>query len=235
EVADPAEHVVAAVQLEPLAVALDRAGSGERQHDRLELAGRERVRAAVRQVEDAQRRVGPAGRLGGHDERVGLLRGRSRGQVVLHRSSSGSRSSSSSRSTSPAAGIAAEQAMRDATMAPAAPANSTSRRRSHPARSPWQTAPPNASPAPRPFMTSTLTGGTSTTSPAVAARTPSGPILTMASSGPRARIARAAACGSRSPTATSHSSRLPTATDARSRASPAQYGASSGSAQSIGL
>src|SRR5690606_14011918 len=42
EVADPAEHVVAALELEALPVALDRARPGERQHDRLELAGGER-------------------------------------------------------------------------------------------------------------------------------------------------------------------------------------------------
>ena len=81
-------------------------------------------------------------------------------------------------------------------------------------------APPKASPAPRPLTTSTGNGGTSTRSSRVAASTPRGPCLTTASSSPRSSRASAARCGSVSPTATSHSSRLPTATVTCSRARP---------------
>ena len=93
-------------------------------------------------------------------------------------------------------------------------------RRSQPASRPWHSAPPKASPAPRPLTTSTGNGGTSTRSSRVAARTPLGPCLTTASSTPRSSSASAARCGSVSPTATSHSSRLPTATVTCSRALP---------------
>lgn len=70
--------------------------------------------------------------------------------------------------------------------------------------SPWTSAPPNASPAPRPLTTSTGSGGTSALVPSAAsARTPSGPCLTTTSrsplSLPASRRARAAAYGSRSP------------------------------------
>ena len=57
--------------------------------------------------------------------------------------------------------MASEQASRDATIAPAAFAKRITRSMSHPASSPWQSAPPNASPAPSPLSTSTGTGGTS--------------------------------------------------------------------------
>src|SRR5919198_381474 len=66
----------------------------------------------------------------------------------------------SSASTSAAVGIAAEQASLEATIAPAALANVSSRSSSQPASSPWHSAPPNASPAPRPLTTSTGIGGT---------------------------------------------------------------------------
>ncbi len=105
-------------------------------------------------------------------------------------------------------------------MAPAALAYRMIRSRSHPASSPWQSAPPNASPAPSPLTTSTGSGGTSAVEPSRwVARTPFGPCLTTASSTPAASRARAAACGSRSPVAISHSSMLPTATVAWAMAS----------------
>ena len=58
--------------------------------------------------------------------------------------------------------MASEQAIRKATIAPAALANLTTRARSQPASRPWHSAPPKASPAPRPFTTSTLSGATRT-------------------------------------------------------------------------
>ena len=61
-----------------------------------------------------------------------------------------------------------------------------------PASRPWQSAPPNASPAPRPLTTSTGIGGTSTRSSRVVASTPRGPCLTTASSTPRSSSASAA-------------------------------------------
>ena len=72
-------------------------------------------------------------------------------------------------SISPIVGMASAQARRDATMAPAAFATSSVRRSGHPESSPWQSAPPNASPAPRPFRTSISTGGTVTSALAVRA------------------------------------------------------------------
>ena len=92
-------------------------------------------------------------------------------------------------------------------------AYSTMRTGSQPDSSPCTSAPPNASPAPRPHTTSTRRGGTT-----VRARRrwrparPSPPSLTMASSTPRSSSRRAASSGSAVPTATSHSARLPTAT-----------------------
>src|SRR5207302_843326 len=82
---------------------------------------------------------------------------------------------------------------------------------SQPDRSPWQSAPPKASPAPRPHTTETGTGGTTLRRSGVATRTPSPPSFTMAISTPRPRSRSAAASGSAVPTATSHSVRLPTA------------------------
>src|ERR1700716_3734729 len=56
-------------------------------------------------------------------------------------------------SISASVGIASAHARRDATIAPAAFAASSVRRSGQPARSPWQSAPPKASPAPSPFST----------------------------------------------------------------------------------
>ena len=114
--------------------------------------------------------------------------------------------------TSSVVGMASAQASREATIAPAALQNRIAYSRSQPASRPWHSAPPNASPAPRPLTTSTGIGGTETRSLPSQASTPFGPCLTMASSTPAACSASAAACGSRTPTAVSHSSRLPTAT-----------------------
>ena len=69
-----------------------------------------------------------------------------------------------SASTSVSSGIASAHASRDATSAPAALQNRITALQRPPASSPWHSAPPNASPAPRPLTTSTGTGGTSTRS-----------------------------------------------------------------------
>src|SRR6185295_1159014 len=66
----------------------------------------------------------------------------------------------SSSSTSAAVGMSSAQPSRDATTAPAALAKRTHRSTSQPDSSPWQSALPNASPAPSPLTTSTGTGGT---------------------------------------------------------------------------
>src|SRR5207244_5002195 len=66
-----------------------------------------------------------------------------------------------SASTWAGVGIASAHASCDATIAPAAFANASTRGRSQPASIPCATAPPKASPAPRPHATSTLMAGTS--------------------------------------------------------------------------
>ena len=66
-----------------------------------------------------------------------------------------------------------------------------------PGKTPWQNAPPKASPAPRPLTTSTRIGGTSTRSLLVLARTPSGPSLTTAVSGPSSSSGRPPSRGRR--------------------------------------
>src|SRR5690606_31016086 len=115
-------------------------------------------------------------------------------------------------STSAVVGIAVEHSRREATIAPAALANAIVRCRSQPLSRPWHSAPPKPSPAPRPLTTSTRLASTTTSSSAVRASTPRGPILTIASSTPASSSAAAARSGPGSPTAIAHSSRLPTAT-----------------------
>src|SRR5919107_290450 len=66
---------------------------------------------------------------------------------------------------------------------------------SHSERSAWHIAPPKASPAPRPFRTSTCIGGDSATPALVRASTPSGPRLTIARSRPISRRAWEASSG----------------------------------------
>ena len=83
-------------------------------------------------------------------------------------------------SSSSLVGIASAQASRPATTAPAALANRRIRSTSQPDSRPWHSAPPNASPAPSPFTTSTGTGGTTTDSSPRTPSTPSGPCLTIA-------------------------------------------------------
>ena len=80
----------------------------------------------------------------------------------------------------------------------------------------------------------TGTGGTSTTSRPSSASTPLGPCLTTASSTPARCRALAAARGSRTPTAVSHSSWLPTATVACGSACSTQRRASSREDQNMG-
>ena len=75
---------------------------------------------------------------------------------------------------------------------PAALAKRRTRSRSQPASSPWQSAPPKPSPEPRPLITLTRCGRTSTLSSRVFASTPFGPCLTIASSTPRSSSASAA-------------------------------------------
>src|SRR5215211_5519341 len=107
--------------------------------------------------------------------------------------------------------MSSAQPRRDATSAPAAFANRSVRSSGQPASSPWQSAPPKASPAPRPLTTSTSTGSTSTSSSPDAATTPSLPRLTTARSGPSSSTARALSSGkSSSPSVTVTSSSFPT-------------------------
>ncbi len=80
-------------------------------------------------------------------------------------------SPASSASTSAEVGIAVEHSSLDATIAPAALANVSTRSSGRPASRPWQSAPPNPSPPPSPFSTPIFTGGTVTDSEAVSART----------------------------------------------------------------
>ena len=113
-------------------------------------------------------------------------------------------------------------------------ANAIVRSSPQPDSRPWHSAPPKASPAPRPFTTSTWCTPTSTVSSRVLASTPRGPCLTTASSTPRSSSASAARCGSLSPTATRHSSRLPIATVTCSSTGANRAVASLDSSQNIG-
>ena len=136
-------------------------------------------------------------------------------------------------SSSATVGMASAQARREATRAPAALAYSAQRAGSQPDSSPCTSAPPNASPAPRPQTTSTGCGGTTVAPSAVATSTPSPPIFTSASSTPRASSRAAASCGSLVPTATSTSARLPTVTVTWSSIASYSARASSGDGQNI--
>ena len=136
-------------------------------------------------------------------------------------------------SSSATVGMASAQARREATSAPAALAYSAQRAGSQPDSSPCTSAPPNASPAPRPQTTSTGCGGTTVVPSAVATSTPSPPIFTSASSTPRASSRAAASCGSLVPTATSTSARLPTVTVTWSSIASYSARASSGEGQNI--
>ena len=133
----------------------------------------------------------------------------------------------------PTVGMASAQARREATRAPAALAYSAQRAGSQPDSSPCTSAPPNASPAPRPQTTSTGCGGTTVAPSAVATSTPSPPIFTSASSTPRSSSRAAASCGSLVPTATSTSARLPTVTVTWSSIASYSARASSGDGQNI--
>ena len=115
-------------------------------------------------------------------------------------------------SSSGSAGIAVEHSMRSQTMAPAVEAAKIVFSSDQPDSRPWHTAPPKASPAPRPFLVVAGVTGISMRSSRVLARVPWGPCLTMASSTPASSRASAARSGSVWPTATRHSSRLPMAT-----------------------
>src|SRR5581483_3755256 len=131
-------------------------------------------------------------------------------------------------------GIASAQRSRDATIAPAAFAKRTASTGSQPESSPWQRAPPNASPAPSPQTTLTGTGGTSVLCSAVATSTPSPPSLTTASSSPRPSSRSAASSGSALPTAISHSRRLPTAAVAYPSAAATARRAAASPGQNVG-
>jgi hypothetical protein len=69
-------------QGEPLAVAFDRAGTGQRQEHRFIVGQAELVRPARRQAEHAQPGVGPAGLLRGDRQQPRLV-GRGAGAQVM--------------------------------------------------------------------------------------------------------------------------------------------------------
>src|SRR5215217_8724061 len=97
----------------------------------------------------------------------------------------------SSVSISASVGMAVEHSSRDATIAPAAFACCSTFCSGQPASRPWQSDPPNESPAPRPLSGRIGMGGDSTRSLLVLAKTPFGPCFTMASSTPAASSASA--------------------------------------------
>ncbi len=115
------------------------------------------------------------------------------------RGSDGCRGRAMNSSTSATVGMSSAHISRPATIAPAALPYRTIRTRSQPLSRPWQNAPPNASPAPRPHTTST--GIRRDRARACRRRwrpsRPSPPSLTMATSTPRSSSRSAASSGSR--------------------------------------
>src|SRR5664280_950386 len=229
EVGGPGEGPFSPEQEHQLAVALHPHLSGQWQHQPLELPAGDQSRLTRCQGHDVQTRVFPAGltRPNGNLEACTARRpylamplthnappwtSSAAARLAAETSFLGICCSPMRSSTSCSVGMAVEHSNREATMAPATLAKLITRCNGQPANSPLHSAPPKASPAPRPLTTSTGKAATSSRWSRVRASTPLGPLLITASSIPRSSSASAARSGSPSPTATSHSALLPTAT-----------------------
>jgi hypothetical protein len=86
EVGDAGEHAVAAGQLEPARLALHHPAALQRHDQQLVAAAGEAVGGAGAELQHPQAAVGPAGLLGGDDQRPGPVGGRPRSRWYFTRS-----------------------------------------------------------------------------------------------------------------------------------------------------
>ena len=136
------------------------AAAGERQHGDLVRAAREHARASRAQGARHVGRSAASRRLSGVTSS-----GSSPAAALPAGRWSFTRSPPSARArTSDSSGIASAHSSREATIAPAPFANRTHSAGGQPASRPWQSAPPNASPAPSPQTTGTRSPGTTSRS-----------------------------------------------------------------------